>query len=753
MRGLSIHLLGPFEICIDGEPVVDLHLERVRALLAYLCLESRRPHLRETLSSLLWPEAGDAAARANLRQAIYKLKLGLGEHQGARFLQVSRDVVQLNPDAPLWVDAAAFSALVQSTRLHGHVHLHECPVCLANLREALQIYRGDFLSGVSLPDSISYQEWAAGQQARLRDQMLQALSVLSQCAWQNGDLDEAEALALRHLAVEPWSEEAHRLRMRVAAATGRRTTALHQYDVCRQVLAGELGVDPDPTTEALYAEIKASTNQRSSPLAVPPPDRRTVKDAGLVPSPPARRPGPALVPAGDLLAPQLQPVLIGRERESAWLDAQLQMALQGNGRVAFVTGSVGSGKTALLSDFASRALQAAPDLVCVSSRIAMAGDLGGLTSFVEILRLLAGDLTAHRSAPGATNDHLQRARAAYPDLLAALGAEGPELTGLIPWPNRLPEGSEPGPEALGYRGDRAAQPGYLQTPRLDVLTLADQLLRTLHRYARVHPLVIILHDLQWLGQDASALFFHLASNLTRSRILLLCSYRSGAAMAAPIVARMIDELRGRHGEIEVDLDEVDGRRFVEAYLAAEDCERDAALVDAVYARTDGHPLFTIELVRRLKGDGGCLSLAESFTLKADDEPVLAWTRLPARLDAALRERLASLPPDWQRTLEVASIQGASFYAEVVAEVKGEALSEIIGQLSDPRMARCHLVHAVGVSTVGNARLSLYRFDNAFLRDLLYTRLDQVRRTHWHEAAGAALERLLGPVSDMASSAA
>ena len=55
MPRLTLGLLGPVEVALDGEPVTGLAYEKVRALLAYLAVESDRPHHRDTLAALLPP--------------------------------------------------------------------------------------------------------------------------------------------------------------------------------------------------------------------------------------------------------------------------------------------------------------------------------------------------------------------------------------------------------------------------------------------------------------------------------------------------------------------------------------------------------------------------------------------------------------------------------------------------------------------------------------------------------------------------
>ena len=79
MPSLSLSLLGPFQAVLDGHPVSGLESNKVRALLAYLAVEADRPHSRDELIGLLWPDQPDTTARANLRQALANLRNAIGD--------------------------------------------------------------------------------------------------------------------------------------------------------------------------------------------------------------------------------------------------------------------------------------------------------------------------------------------------------------------------------------------------------------------------------------------------------------------------------------------------------------------------------------------------------------------------------------------------------------------------------------------------------------------------------------------------
>jgi len=119
------------------------------------------------------------------------------------------------------------------------------------LFEAAALYRGDLLDGHGVRDG-AFDDWLLIERRRLHDL---AVEVLSRYAGSQAGEAGIET-ALRLLQIEPEREETQRLLMRLYAAANRRPLALRQYEVCRETLQRELGVEPDAETEALYRQIQ-----------------------------------------------------------------------------------------------------------------------------------------------------------------------------------------------------------------------------------------------------------------------------------------------------------------------------------------------------------------------------------------------------------------------------------------------------------------------------------------------------------------
>src|SRR5919202_5274952 len=110
MTRIAVRCLGTFEVLVDAQVVAAFPTDKVRALLAYLALESRvevdtpesRPHRREALASLFWPEMPDSLALSNLRLALHRLRQvldGAAPRASDALLTITRQTVQFNQGA------------------------------------------------------------------------------------------------------------------------------------------------------------------------------------------------------------------------------------------------------------------------------------------------------------------------------------------------------------------------------------------------------------------------------------------------------------------------------------------------------------------------------------------------------------------------------------------------------------------------------------------------------------------------------
>src|SRR4029077_18618566 len=142
-----------------------------------------------------------------------------------------------------------------------------------DLEAAASLYQGEFLEGFELRSS-ELQRWISAERERLHEKALEGLTKLLAHTADDGGIERGIRTATRLLQLDPLRESVQRTLMQLYCKQGRHAAALHQYRVCAELLAKELGVEPEPATKALYREIREQRNRvrnqaRTGPSARP----------------------------------------------------------------------------------------------------------------------------------------------------------------------------------------------------------------------------------------------------------------------------------------------------------------------------------------------------------------------------------------------------------------------------------------------------------------------------------------------------
>lgn len=245
-------LLGPVSILASNLAPLKFRSSREQALLIYLSTESAlgiSTHRREKLMNLLWADFTQKSAQVNLRQALYQLRKTIaaipqpGGGEPIPFLLTDRQTVQVNQTFPLSLDVTKFTRLLKD-------HHKGWP-------QAVDLYRGDFLSDFYLPETNFFMNWAVTKQESFRLQILDALTELAAIKLEDRAYLEAEHFSRRQLELDHLRENAYRQLMIALARTGQRSQALVVFDTCRRILQIELKVEPSAETVLVYENIRA----------------------------------------------------------------------------------------------------------------------------------------------------------------------------------------------------------------------------------------------------------------------------------------------------------------------------------------------------------------------------------------------------------------------------------------------------------------------------------------------------------------
>ena len=254
MTILQLNLLGTFAVSVQGEAVSQFRSDKIRALLIYLAVESGRPHHREFLAALLWPEMDRADGLRNLRKSLSRLRQTLGKEASDALLVATRQTLAINRGNTA-VDVLRFGQMLDGVTAHGHTAVADCPACLQQLEAALALYKGEFLHGFVLADTVDFADWAVVQREKWHQRYLAALQMVTAAYIDRQQWQQALPFAQQQVVVDPWRESAYNQMMQIYGGMGQLDAVRRQYEACRRQLLQELGAVPSAQTEALYAQL------------------------------------------------------------------------------------------------------------------------------------------------------------------------------------------------------------------------------------------------------------------------------------------------------------------------------------------------------------------------------------------------------------------------------------------------------------------------------------------------------------------
>jgi predicted ATPase len=326
---------------------------------------------------------------------------------------------------------------------------------------------------------------------------------------------------------------------------------------------------------------------------------------------------------GEMGGRVASPTFVGRVEELELLEAARGRAADGDPAVVLVGGEAGVGKTRLIAELTAGCATDGTQVLTGGCVPVGEGSLP-YAPIVEALRVLASEVGV-----GAVRD--------------LIGPSWPEVARLLP--------------VLGASGG-SGQPDHTTQARMFEL-----LLGLLGRLGEQAPLVLVVEDLHWADRSTRDLLAFLVRNLRRERVLLVITYRNdepGQQRLGPYLAEL-----DRGGPVRrIELPRLDQIQTAAQLVGILGSAPTAELADAVFARSEGNPFFTEELLA---------------TVRAGSH------ELPATLRDLLRGRVQALPERARHVLEVVAVAGRRMAHRLLAAVVGledrdlvEALRAAVG---------------------------------------------------------------------------
>ncbi len=358
---------------------------------------------------------------------------------------------------------------------------------------------------------------------------------------------------------------------------------------------------------------------------------------------------------------------VGRTQELAELRGSLSPSGEGAlPALFFVAGESGVGKTRLLRELIGRAERdGAP--VIGGSCIELGGDELPYAPLVAALRPL------HRTCAPVLEQLSESTRA--------------ELARLSP------EIGEPSAEVQSERGEAQRR-------------LFDAFLELIGRLGEARPMLLWIEDIHWADMSTRSFLRFLAANLGEERAVVVATYRADELHRRHPLRPLLAELERPGRARRIELGRFDRDELADQLTDIVGASPEPAIVERLYRRSDGNPLFTEELLAA--GDDG-------------------RGPLPPSLREALLLRAEGLSPDSQAVLRCLAVAGRADEA-LLSEASGIEPAELSVALREALDAQ--------IAIVDDER---FAFRHALLGEALYDDLLPGERADLHLRMAAALE--------------
>jgi tetratricopeptide (TPR) repeat protein len=408
----------------------------------------------------------------------------------------------------------------------------------------------------------------------------------------------------------------------------------------------------------------------------------------------------------DLIEPHATK-FVGRISELTRLEGLLQQTVEGNGRLVFITGEPGIGKTSLSDEFLRRARVRFPSLSVSRGRcVEQYGTGEAYLPFLEAI--------------GSLLDGPARER-----LSAIMRSSAPT------WCSQLPA-------AFASTGamERFQQETIGATKDRMIRELGD----ALSLFSTATPVVLLLEDLHWADFSSVDLLRHLCQRISNQRVMIAGTFRPED------IERNNHPLKGTKAEMqshklceEIALDAL-STDHIQEYLNGTFAPNTfpPEFASHIHLKTEGHPLFATNLLQYLQERGDLAKTNEHWSLCRP----LAEIKLevPESIRSLISKKVDALDESERRALQYASIEGQEFLSTVVASLLG--VDEVDLEEQFAHIEKTHrLIETLEEEELPDGSLATrYRFSHALYQNFLYGALVTKRRVMLHLQAGEELAK-------------
>ncbi len=248
------------------------------------------------------------------------------------------------------------------------------------------------------------------------------------------------------------------------------------------------------------------------------------------------------------------------------------------------------------------------------------------------------------------------------------------------------------------------------------------------RISNGKPMIILLDNLQWADESSLSLLHYMSRSINDSHIMLCCAYTL-VRIEMKKVSETVQSMEKDKLFTSVDikgLDKNDVCRMVKSITGREDVPSN--LIDFIYEKTNGNPLFVEEILRAITKDEIAYVKKDKWVVKD-----LTLMRMPNTIKDVFNKTVDKLDKNSREILGLSSVIGYRFQKNIlenIADIERNKLAELLKSLTNLR-----------IISEDETRLGWYMFTHPMMQEIIYYRLTENERVMFHKKVAENMEKV------------
>ncbi len=395
----------------------------------------------------------------------------------------------------------------------------------------------------------------------------------------------------------------------------------------------------------------------------------------------------------------------------ALLEEVFSRMKQGRGRVVFVSGEAGIGKTRLVSEFRRRVEGAGTPFL--TGTCYEQGQNTPYYPWIDVLRLAA------RKVPPETLKTL------HPRILREIGKLVPQI---------ISEAKDLGIKGWIAGPERTTTSGVFPSADEDRMRMFQSISEFVFAAAQSKGgMVLFLDDLLWADEASLQLFHHIGRRIANDPALLIATYRDDGLDEDHPLQKVILDLHKQRISDHLSITHFTPdyvSKLIQGQVSLESGGNvSSSATQLIFERTGGNPYFVEEIVQRLLELNAFVKAGDSWTLTD-----VGRIEIPSSVRAIVKQRVEGLDSKPKEVLSISSVLGMEFEYEVLAEVAGLGEEELISVLEGLLRARL-------VREQKTEHRVYYVFSDEQVREYLFDQVSSIRKRRYHSMIAKAIEKV------------